>query len=295
MDNKNEVREFLTSRRANLTPEKAGVPGGGNRRVAGLRRGEVAALAGVSVEYYAKLERGNIAGASESVLHAIAQALQLTDAEREHLADLARAANTTRATIPRRRAGKSTVLRPGIQLMLDAITGGPAVVRNGRMDILATNLLGRAFHAETFAAPREGNIARYTFLDPRAQSFYPNWETAADIVVAILRTEAGRDPFNKAIQDLVGELSTRSDEFRIRWSKHNVRWHGAGTKSFHHPVVGDLTFAYEDMQFIQHHGLTFLIYVPEPGSPSEERTRLLASWQATTDTPTSVDPARSSR
>ena len=195
----------------------------------------------------------------------------------------------------RSRGSRSLTLRPGLQAALDAITTGPAFVRNGRMDILATNLLGRAFHAETFAAPGEGNIARYTFLDPRAQSFYPNWETAADIVVAILRTEAGRDPFNKAIQDLVGELSTRSDEFRIRWSKHNVRWHGAGTKSFHHPVVGDLTFAYEDMQFIQHHGLTFLIYVPEPGSPSEERTRLLASWQATTDTSTSVDPARSSR
>lgn len=284
MDNKEEVREFLTSRRANLTPEQAGIPGGGNRRVPGLRRGEVAALAGVSVEYYARLERGNIAGASESVLHAIAEALQLTDAEQEHLADLARAANTEHSAAPRRRSGRNTAIRPGMQLMLDAITGGPAVVRNGRMDVLAANLLGRAFHAETFDGPGEGNIALYLFLDPRARKFYPNWEAAADIVVAILRTEAGRDPYNKAIQDLIGKLSTCSDEFRVRWGRHNVRQHGAGTKSFHHPIVGDLTFAYEAMQFIQHPGLTFLIYVPEPGSPSEERIRLLASWQASNET-----------
>ena len=284
MDNKTEVREFLTSRRARLTPEQAGVVGGDNRRVAGLRRGEVAVLAGVSVEYYAKLERGSIAGASESVLHAIAQALQLDDAERAHLIDLARAAQPPIPTKPWRRGNtRAAAVRPGMQLVLDAITGGPALIRNGRLDILAANMLGRAFHTETLESPGDGNIARYTFLDPRARDFYPNWDTAADIVVAILRTEAGRDPYDKAIQDLVGELSTRSDQFRTRWGAHNVRQHGAGTKSFIHPIVGELTFAYEDMQFVQQPGLTFLIYVTEPGSASEERVQLLASWQATQD------------
>jgi transcriptional regulator with XRE-family HTH domain len=283
VDNKNEVREFRTSRRARLTPEQAGVVGGGNRRVAGLRRGEVAALAGVSVEYYAKLERGSIAGASESVPHAIAQALQLDDAEREHLIDLARAAQAPIPTKPRRHRSRSAAVRPGRQLVLDAITGGPALIRNGRMDILAANVLGRAFYTETLESPGDGNIARYTFFDPRAQDFYPNWDAAAGIVVAILRTEAGRDPYDRSIQDLVGELSTRSDPFRMRWGAHNVRQHGAGTKSFIHPIIGELTFVYEDMQFIQQPGLTFLIYATELGSPSEERVRLLASWQATQD------------
>lgn len=250
-------------------------------------------LAGVSVEYYAKLERGSIAGASESVLHAVAQALQLDDAERAHLLDLARAAQTPVAATSRRRGSKAAAVRPGMQLVMDAITGGPALVRNGRMDIIATNTLGRALHTETFEKPGEGNIARYTFLDPRAHDFYPNWDAAADIVVAILRTEAGRDPYDKAIQDLVGELSTRSDQFRVRWGAHNVRQHGAGTKSFIHPIVGELSFIYEDLQFVQQPGLTFLVYATEPGSPSQERVRLLASWQATRDAVTSTAETRS--
>lgn len=283
MDNQSEVREFLTSRRARLTPEQAGLPAGSNRRVPGLRRGEVALLADVSVEYYAKLERGDIAGASESVLHAIAQALQLDDAERAHLLDLARAAHAPAPSAPRRRAGRSATVRPSMQLVLDAITGGPALLRNGRMDILAANALGRALHVETFEAPGDANIARYTFLDPRARDFHPTWDAAADIVVAILRTEAGRDPYDRALQDLVGELSTRSDEFRTRWGAHDVRQHGGGTKRFVHPIVGEVSFVYEDMQFVQHPGLTFLVYATEPGSSSEERVSLLASWQATRD------------
>ncbi|QIG39386.1 helix-turn-helix domain-containing protein [Microbacterium sp. 4R-513] len=282
MDNKAEVREFLTSRRAKLTPDKAGIPGGSNRRVPGLRRSEVAMLAGVSIEYYAKLERGQIAGASESVLHAIAQALQLDDAEREHLADLARAAGSVPAR-SRRTRGLTTSIRSDMQLMLDAITGGAAVVRNGRMDILAANVLGRAVYAEVLESPAGGNLARYTFLDPRSHDFHPHWGKAADITVAILRTEAGRDPYDRGLQDLVGELSTRSDEFRVRWGAHNVRQHGAGVKHFTHPIVGALELRYEDLQFVQHPGLTFLIYVPQYGSESEERFRLLASWQATQD------------
>lgn len=283
MDHQIEVRDFLTSRRARLTPEQAGLPTGSNRRVPGLRRGEVALLADVSVEYYAKLERGGIAGASESVLHAIAHALQLDDAERAHLLDLARASQTPLPSAPRRRAGRATDVRPAMQFVLDAITGGPALLRNGRMDILAANALGRALHVETFEAPGNGNIARYTFLDPRAHDFHPNWDAAADIVVAILRTEAGRDPYDRAIQDLVGELSTRSDTFRTRWGAHDVRQHGGGTKRFVHPIVGEVAFVYEDMQFVQQPGLTFHVYATRPGSTSEERVRLLASWQATRD------------
>ncbi|MBS1673600.1 MAG: helix-turn-helix domain-containing protein [Actinobacteria bacterium] len=286
MDNKAEVREFLTSRRARLTPEMVGLPGGSNRRVPGLRRSEVATLAGVSIEYYAKLERGQIGGASESVLQALAHALQLDDAEREHLTDLARAAGAV-STRTRRTRGNPAV-RSGMQLMLDAITGGAGIVRNGRLDILAANALGRAMQSEAFESPGDGNLARYTFLDPRARDFHPNWEKAADITVGILRTEAGRDPYDRGLQDLVGELSTRSTEFRTRWGAHNVRQHGAGVKQFIHPVVGALELSYEDMQFVQHPGLTFLIYVPRPGSESEERFRILASWQATHEAATAT-------
>lgn len=281
VDNRNEVRDFLTSRRAKLTPDQAGLPAGaGNRRVAGLRRAEVAMLAGVSVEYYAKLERGSISGASDSVLHSIAGALKLDDAERAHLFDLARAANAPAAR-PRQRRAKPGTIRPSLQRALDAITAGPAFVRNGRMDILAVNPLGKAFYADVFAAPGLGNLARFSFLDPeRSRTFYPDWDAAADVTVAILRTEAGRDPHNKDLQDLIGELSTRSDEFRTRWGAHNVRRHGTGEKSFHHAVVGDLTLAYEGLELTTDPDLSFLIYTAEPGSPSEERLRLLASWAA---------------
>ena len=213
MDNRAEVREFLVSRRAKITPQQAGLPDVGTRRVPGLRRGEVAALAGVSIEYYAKLERGNLAGASASVLDALARALQLDDAERAHLFHLAHAADGTSAGMrPRRRTGKTWTPRPALRWVLDGITA-PAIVRNGRMDLLAANQLGRAMHASVYDSdPGDPpNFARYTFLDEDSHRFYPDWDTAADTCVAILRTEAGRDPHDKALHDLVGELSTRSD------------------------------------------------------------------------------------
>jgi transcriptional regulator with XRE-family HTH domain len=282
VDNRNEVREFLVSRRAKITPKQAGLPAGTKRRVSGLRRSEVAALAGVSVEYYSKLERGALAGVSAGVLDAIARALQLDDAERAHLFDLAHAADGSSALMrPRRRSAKQWSVRPSLQWALDAVTEGAAFVRNGRMDLLAANRLARAFYAEVYADPqRPANIARFTFLDPNAYRFYPEWDLAADICVAILHTEAGRDPRDKDLHDLVGELSTRSDEFRRRWGAHNVRHHGTGVKSFHHHIVGDLTLAYEGLDMAAEPGLTLTIYTAEPDSPSEEALRLLASWAA---------------
>jgi transcriptional regulator with XRE-family HTH domain len=285
VDNRTEVREFLVSRRAKITPERAGLPAGTNRRVPGLRRTEVAALAGVSIEYYSKLERGALAGVSASVLDAIARALQLDDAERAHLVDLARAADGSSALArPRRRRSKQWTPHPSLQWTLDAVAEGPAFVRNGRMDLLAANRLGRAFYDLVYAdAHRPPNLARFTFLDDDAQNFYPDWNSAADIVVAILRTEAGRDPHDKDLHDLVGELSTRSSEFRTRWGAHNVRHHGTGMKAFHHHVVGALTLAYEGLEMAAEPGLTLTIYAAQPGSPSEDALRLLASWAATQD------------
>lgn len=283
MNNQAEVREFLMSRRAKLTPEQAGLPGGGNRRVAGLRRTEVATLAGVSVEYYAKLERGAIAGASSSVLDAVARALQLDDTERAHLFDLARAADGIPLSgRPRRRTNKTAANRPSLQWALSAITGGIAIVCNQHQDVLATNELGRAFYAPIIGdGGRTPNLARFQFLDPASHDFYPDWDLFAEMCVAIMRARAGRDPDNKNLQDLVGELSTRSDTFRALWGAHNVRTHGSGTKRFNHPVVGELTLAYEELSITADPGLVLMIYTAEPGSPSAERLQLLASWAAT--------------
>lgn len=288
MYNRNEAREFLMSRRANLSPEQAGLTVSGHRRVAGLRRSEVAMLADVSPEYYAKIERGNLVGVSDAVLEAVVRALQLDDAEREHLFDLARAASGAAQPV-RKRKPKKWLPRESLTRALDAIAYGPAFVRNGRMDILATNPLGRAFYDEVFDGPGRGNLARFCFLDERAKSFYPAWEAAADITVSILRTEAGRDPRDKQLHDLIGELSTRSDEFRTRWGAHNVRRHGSGTKDFHHHEVGGLTLTYEGMELTAEPGLSFLIYTAEPGSPSEERLKLLGSLAATSPEAAALD------
>ncbi|MEV6833800.1 helix-turn-helix transcriptional regulator [Streptomyces sp. NPDC051133] len=288
MDNRDEVREFLTSRRAKISPERAGLPAGPRRRVPGLRRSEVAALADMSVEYYAKLERGSLAGVSPAVLEAVARVLQLDDAERAHLLNLAQAADGSDAlTRPRRRRAKDQwKLHRSLQWTLDAITAGPAFVRNGRMDLLATNQLARAFYRDIYATPgNQANLARFQFLDPASRRFYPDWDLFADVAVAILRTEAGRNPYDKDLHDLVGELSTRSEEFRTRWGAHDVRHHGTGTKRFHHDVVGELTLAFEGLELAAEPGLTLTIYAAEPGSASEEGLRLLASWAATHEAP----------
>jgi hypothetical protein len=303
VDHRDEVREFLTSRRAKITPEQAGLPAGTGRRVPGLRRAEVAILANVSPEYYAQLERGNLAGASDTVLDGIARALRLDEAERSHLVDLARAANKAPAARPRRRATRHWTPRPGLQYALDTINA-PAFVRNGRLDVVAANRLGRAFNVDLYARQEPpANVARFCFLDTeRSRRFYGDWAAAADLTVAVLRTEAGRDPHDKGLQDLIGELSTHSEQFRTRWATHNVRFHASGHKTVHHPIVGELELHFETLNLDAEPGLAMLIYSPEPESVSDERIRLLSSWAASTDlpghpalTPTSDHPAPSDR
>lgn len=270
------------SRRARVSPESAGLSAGGNRRVDGLRRSEVAAIAGVSVEYYAKLERGAIAGASASVLDALSRALQLDDAERSHLFDLARAADGIPTSgRSRGRAVKTAAPRPSLHWALDAITDAVAFVRDPQQNLLAVNDLGRAFYSPVIGeGGRMPNLARFQFLDPVAHEFYPDWEVMAGMCVGVMRAEAGRDPHNKAMQDLVGELSTHSETFRQLWAAHDVRTHGTGTKRFRHPLVGELILAYEELALTAEPGNVMLIYTAEPGSPSAERLRLLASWEA---------------
>ena len=282
MDSRNEIRDFLISRRARITPEQAGLPAyGGNRRVSGLRREEVAMLAGVSVDYYIRMERGNARGVSDSVLENLARALHLDEAERAHLYDLARAANNG-ARAPRRPARQQ--VRPAVQRLLDAMTMAPVYVRNGRMDVLAANRLGRALFAPLFGSPaKPTNMARFIFLDPAAPAFYQEWDRLASDTVALLRAEAGRNPTDRGLSDLIGELSTRSDIFRIRWADHNVRQHRSGIKHFHHPVVGDISLAYESLELVADPGLVLNGYSAEPGTASEDALNLLASWAATTD------------
>jgi transcriptional regulator with XRE-family HTH domain len=281
MDNRNEIREFLVSRRARITPGQAGLPAyGSNRRVPGLRREEVALLAGVSVDYYTQMERGNQHGVSDGVLDALAGALQLDEAERSHLLNLARTATPTRA---RPRSGPERV-RPSMQRLLDAMTAVPAYVRTGRLDILGVNRLAHALYAPVLAGQQlPVNLARFLFLDLRAGDFYVDWDKTANDAVAILRGQAGRNPYDRRLSDLVGELSTRSQEFRTRWGAHNVRLHRTGRKQLHHPVVGDLELTYEALELPADPGLTMITYTAEPGSASQEALDFLASWAATLD------------
>jgi transcriptional regulator with XRE-family HTH domain len=279
VDVRTEIREFLTSRRARITPQQVGLPTYDGRRVLGLRREEVAVLAGVSVPYYTRLERGDLAGASDSVLDALARALRLDDAERAHLFDLARAAQPV-GQPPRRRSVKHRI-RPSVQQLLDAMTGAAAHIGNDRLDVLGANALGRALFLEMFDGQDRPNAARFVFLDPRAREFYLDWDRIARDVVATLRSAAGRNPYDRDLTDLVGELSTRSDEFRQHWARHDVRFHISGVKHFHHAQVGDLELNYERLEVVFDTGLTIFAYTAEPGSRSEEALRLLGSWAAT--------------
>jgi transcriptional regulator with XRE-family HTH domain len=283
MDNRAQVREFLVSRRERISPAQAGLPayGGGNRRVKGLRREEVALLAGVSIDYYVRMERGNLAGASDAVLDGIAGALQLDEAERAHLFDLARAAQPTP---PRKRRAKTSGVTDGIQQILDAITDAPAWIRNARHDILAVNRMARALYAPLLVDPRRpANTARFIYLDPAARGFFTDWERAADDIAAMLRSEAGHNPHDKQLIELIGELSTRSEDFRSRWAAHNVRFHRTGHKRLHHPVVGPLDLDFEAMEFPAHPGLTLVVYSAAAATSAADNLKLLASWAATAE------------
>jgi hypothetical protein len=239
-------------------------------------------MAGVSADYYTRLEKGNLAGVSDSVLHAVARALHLNEAEQAHLFDLAKTANTSPSRAPRRQAAPK--VRPGVLRVLHSMTGTAAFVRNGRLDILAINQLGRALYAPVFDDPhRPANLARFNFLDPSSADFYPDWDAAADTSVALLRTEAGRDPYDRGLTDLIGELSTRSEAFRTRWAAHDVRLHRTGVKHFRHPAVGRLDLTFDAMEIPTDRALTMTCYTAEPGTPSDQNLKLLASWAATLD------------
>ncbi|MFC9504862.1 helix-turn-helix transcriptional regulator [Streptomyces sp. NPDC057002] len=286
MEFQQEIRDFLMSRRARITPEQAGLPHvGGDRRVTGLRREEVAMLAGLSVEYYTRIERGRLGGASESVLDSIARALQLDDDERAHLYDLAR---SVAPGSRRKRPKRASPITASVQQVLDSMSV-PAVVQNGRLDLLAANDLGRAFYADLFGmAQQPPNIARYVFLDPRAEAFYADINEAKNQVVAILRATAGRDPLDKQVTELIGELSTRSTDFTTRWAKHNVRRHSRGRKTVNHPAVGQMDLAYDDFALPGDPHVSITTYTADPGTPSADALTLLATWADTQKQPQTI-------
>ena len=287
MENSKDVREFLMSRRSRITPAQAGLPAyGGTRRVAGLKREEVAMLTGVSTEYYARLERGNLRGVSESVLESLAGALQLDEAERAHLLDLAKAAAPSRPSGTRRVRAE---LRPSVQRILAGMTGTPAYVRNSRMDIVAANSLCFTLYAGILRPDTLPlNLARFMFLDPRSRDFFLEWNTLADDLAAALRTEAGRNPHDRALNSLIGDLATGSTEFSTRWARHNVRFHRSARKTLHNPLVGDIELTGDALE-LPGEGLTLIAYTAEPGSHAQQQLDFLASWSTTGQRP--VDPA----
>ena len=279
MDQHNDAAEFLRSRRDRISPERAGIVGGSRRRVPGLRREEVAMLANVSVDYYAKLERGDLGGASPEVLDSVARALQLDEAETDHLLDLARAAGP--APLRRRRPASPAVDR-GVRRLVESVTEVPLWMRDRRMDLVVANGLGRALYAPVIDDPAaRGNTARFTFLSPAARTFFPEWEQNADGIVATMRSYAGQAPHDKGLTDVIGELVTRSDDFRVRWAAHDVRHHRAGAKRICHPQVGDLELTYVAMDLPAHPEWFMFAYTAEAGSASQERLALLGSLAAT--------------
>lgn len=282
MDKPSEIREFLASRRARLTPAQVGLPDfGGRRRVPGLRREEVALLAGMSVEYYVRVERGNATGVSEGIVDGISRALQLDDTERAHLVHLVRAADDQSRPVRRARPVRARTVGESVQQLLDAMVGVPALVQDGRLDVLAVNAMAGALFEELLdGADATANFARYLFLDERSRGFYRDWEESADQLVSLLRIETGRSPDDPELADLIGELAARSDAFRALWGDHEVREHRTGMKRIHHATLGDVELDYQALDVPGDPGLQLVAFTAQPGSRSSTSLQLLGNLAA---------------
>ncbi|MGC9542678.1 helix-turn-helix transcriptional regulator [Streptomyces sp. UG1] len=270
-----DLGDFLRSRRGRIQPEEVGLPAYGRRRVPGLRREEVAQLAGVSVDYYIRLEQGRGQSVSDAVLDAVARVLRLDETEHTYLRTVARprARGTHRPDAAR--------VRPGVQNLLDSMDRTPAFVLGPRMDVLAWNALADAVSGYSRTAPADRNVPRHVFLDPASRSLYPDWPAIAAQAVAHLRLKAGERPDDRTLCALVGELSVKSEDFRRLWADHQVKACMSGVKRLHHPVAGLLTFPYETLTVQTEAEQTMVVYTPEPGSETAERLALLGSWAST--------------
>jgi transcriptional regulator with XRE-family HTH domain len=272
-----DLGDFLRSRRARIQPEEVGLPSHGRRRVPGLRREEVAQLAGVSVDYYIRLEQGRGPSVSDAVLDAVARVLRLDETEHAYLRTVARPGKDTK----RARHPAGPRVRPGVQLLLDGMGTTPAFVLGRRMDVLAWNALGDAVNGFSALAPAERNVPRQVFLDPAAEDFYPDWAAVAAQTVANLRIDAGHHPDDPRMAALIGELSLKSADFRRLWADHEVKECAYGVKRIQHPVAGLLTLPYETLTVPTAPDQTVVAYTPERGSETAERLALLGSWATT--------------
>ncbi|MFI7341989.1 helix-turn-helix transcriptional regulator [Streptomyces sp. NPDC050085] len=272
------IGDFLRSRRSRIQPDEVGLPGHGRRRVPGLRREEVAQLAGVSVDYYIRLEQGRGTSVSDAVLDAVARVLRLDDTEQEYLRSVARPAETRRKTAARP-AGQR--VRPGLKLLLATIEKAPAFVLGRRMDVLAWNALGDALVGFSAMTEKDRNMPRQVFLNPAARDLYPEWPAVAAETVAYLRLDAGRHPKDPRLATLVGALSLASEDFRRLWADHQVKEKTHGAKRLLHPLVGELALPYETLTVSGEPDQALVVYTPEPGSTTEERLRMLGSWALT--------------
>ncbi|MEB8340093.1 MmyB family transcriptional regulator [Streptomyces endophyticus] len=277
LDRRAELSEFLRTRRARLKPEDVGLASmGRHRRVPGLRREELAQLAGVSVAYYTRLEQGNGRNVSAEVLDAIARALRLSDTEHAHLVHLA---SPTRQRRKHPAPKRQQQVRPALRHLLESLEGVPAYIGGARSDILAWNRMAAALFGDWGRMPRaERNWARLTFLNPDYRELFIDWDSKATDMVSYLRLYAGRNPEDPELSALVGELSVKSEEFRRLWATHDVKEKGHGVKRMRHPLVGELTLAYETLHLPDDDGQFLSVYHAEPGSASAEALRLLASW-----------------
>ncbi|WP_406287136.1 helix-turn-helix transcriptional regulator [Streptomyces sp. NBC_00209] len=277
-----ELGDFLRSRRARISPEDVGLTSYGRRRVPGLRREEVAQLAGVSVDYYIRLEQGRGPSVSDAVLDAVARVLRLDETEHAYLRTVARpdARRTPARRTPARTEPTARRVRPGLRLLLDLFDRAPAFVLGRRMDVLAWNALGDALSGFSRMPAAERNMPRQAFLDPGARELYPDWPAVAAETVAHLRLDAGLHQDDKELAALVGELSLKSEDFRRLWADHQVKAKTYGVKRMAHPVVGALTLPYETLAVPGEPDLSLVVYTPEPGSETAERIALLASWAA---------------
>ncbi|MBG0831475.1 helix-turn-helix domain-containing protein [Planomonospora sp. ID67723] len=287
------LRDFLRSRRAQLRPQDVGLPDSGRqRRVAGLRREEIAELADVSVDYYTRMEQGRVRNASPAVLDALARALRLDQEETRHLHRIARPPVTRAAarSAPRR----PQRVRPMLRTLLASMEELPCMVMGRRMDVLAWNRAASALFGDFDAmAPAARNIAKITFLSPDSRALYADWESCARRNVAYLGMEAGRHPDDPELAALIGELAVKSPEFRTWWAEHPVQDKTSGILGFHHPIVGSLELSYETLRAVDDPTQALISYAPEPGSPSEDALRLLLAWTAhesTSCAPTTPTP-----
>ncbi|MDN3029546.1 helix-turn-helix transcriptional regulator [Streptomyces sp. S.PB5] len=275
LDRRAELSEFLRTRRARLKPEDVGLPDfGRHRRVPGLRREELAQLAGVSVAYYTRLEQGNGRNVSAEVLDAIARALRLSDAEHAHLTHLAKPKQHKK-----KQTGRTQQVRGSLLQLLDTMDSCPAYITGRRSDILAWNRMASAVFGDwAELPPQERNWARMVFLRPESRELFVDWDQKATDMVSFLRMDAGCHPDDPKLSALVGELSVKSEEFRRLWATHDVKEKGYGVKRLHHPLVGDLTLSFESFHLPDDGEQMLIAYHAEPGSASAEALRLLASW-----------------